>query len=139
MKYVKELMHGNPITLLPGDSMQKARELMAEYSVRHLPVAESDGRFVGLVTHRDILDCSVSRFADIPASEQKSIEKNVPVREIMHVDIITIFQDCTLRKAAETMFRYKIGCLPVLDQDDHITGIITESDFLRLAIMSLSE
>ena len=43
------------------------------------------------------------------------------------------------REAAEILYRNKYGCLPVLDGDNKLVGIITEADFLRLAIALLHD
>ena len=43
------------------------------------------------------------------------------------------------REAAEILYRNKYGCLPVLDDDRKLVGIITEADFLRLAIALLHD
>ena len=47
--------------------------------------------------------------------------------------------DTLLREAAEILYRNKYGCLPVLDGDNKLVGIITEADFLRLAIALLHD
>jgi CBS domain-containing protein len=51
------------------------------------------------------------------------------VAELMVTPVITVPEDCTLREAAEIMVKHNIGCLPVVDQQGEITGIVTESDF----------
>ncbi len=49
----KELEQGEIITLRPDDSIQHARDLMAQYKIRRLPVVEN-GRVVGMVSQADI-------------------------------------------------------------------------------------
>lgn len=51
------------------------------------------------------------------------------VAELMVTPVITVPEDCTLREAAEIMVKRNIGCLPVVDQQGEIAGIVTESDF----------
>lgn len=51
------------------------------------------------------------------------------VKEIMNHPVITCREESSLEEAARLMLDNKIGCLPVLDQDGKIIGIITESDF----------
>ena len=55
----------------------------------------------------------------------------------MQTDVRTVAPDTLLREAAEILYRNKYGCLPVLDGDNKLVGIITEADFLRLAIALL--
>ncbi|HKY26365.1 MAG TPA: CBS domain-containing protein [Pyrinomonadaceae bacterium] len=51
------------------------------------------------------------------------------VNQIMTQPVITITEDTTLREVARIMLQHRIGGLPVVDKDGHLTGIITESDF----------
>ena len=57
----------------------------------------------------------------------------------MQTDVRTVAPDTLLREAAEILYRNKYGCLPVLDGDNKLVGIITEADFLRLAIALLHD
>jgi CBS domain-containing protein len=56
-------------------------------------------------------------------------ETNMKVAELMAAPVITVREDCTLQEAAEIMVGRKIGCLPVVNQQGEICGIVTESDF----------
>lgn len=52
------------------------------------------------------------------------------VREIMSSPPITVSVDQTVADAAELMIEHNIGCLPVLDAEGKVTGILTEADFM---------
>lgn len=52
------------------------------------------------------------------------------VSEIMSYPAVTVRKDTTLEKIARTMLNHKIGCVPVVDDQGGISGIITESDFV---------
>jgi CBS domain-containing protein len=51
------------------------------------------------------------------------------VKEIMIQPVIVIRESDSLEEAALTMLEHRIGCLPVVNEEGEITGIITESDF----------
>lgn len=51
---IKEIMAGNLITTTPDEDIFEALRIMRDYNIRHLPVM-SQGKFVGLVTMKDIL------------------------------------------------------------------------------------
>ena len=46
-------------------------------------------------------------------------------------DVITITPERTVERAAAMMTEYKIGCLPVVEDDYLVVGIVTENDLLR--------
>ena len=81
------------------------------------------------------------RYHILRKSTGKSKKKSNPilVGDIMQTDVRTVAPDTLLREAAEILYRNKYGCLPVLDGDNKLVGIITEADFLRLAIALLHD
>lgn len=51
---LREVMTSRPITVREGESAKRALELMLHFGFRHLPVVDSDGRLVGVVSIRDV-------------------------------------------------------------------------------------
>lgn len=139
MIYVSELMTSSVFTLKRTDSLHDLRVLMKLVNVRHIPVTDDDNSFLGLLTQRDLLSLTVSRLANIREEEQNELESSIPVKDIMRTDVLTTTPGELLRNAAEILYRNKYGCLPVLDDNGKLVGIITEADFLRLAIALLHE
>ena len=133
---VDDLMTTNVITLNENDSLDFARVEMALARVRHLPVVRG-GRLVGLVTHRDILRAMCSAFAEVDEGEQSDLLQTIPVREIMSTGVTTVAPDEEAGEAGRLLLDSKFGCLPVVAGGDHLVGIITEADFVELAIQHL--
>lgn len=118
---VSDLMTSKLRTLGANATVEDALNLLEELFIRHVPIVDEEGRLLGLVTQRDLL-----------AWEHKKMP-DVPIREVMRTGLVTASPSQTLRSAAETMIFNKYGCLPVVD-DGLLVGIITETDFLKLAI-----
>ena len=96
-----------------------------------------DGKLAGLVTHRDLLRVQTSSLAELSTSEDKQLKRSVRAGEVMQREVQSISADAPALDAATIMRDQKIGCLPVVD-GDALVGIITEADFLDLAIKLLS-
>ena len=133
MMHVQDLMSNDVLSIREDESIAKARAMMNVARIRHVPVVDKQGDFVGLITHRDILAVTVSRLADITPEVQADLDENVRARDIMNNDVRTVEPDTTLLDAAKILLRHKYGCLPVL-QGERLVGMITEADFLRLTI-----
>ena len=133
---VRELMSTDVVTLTEDESVAHAQHCMTRGRIRHLPVLR-DGQLVGLVTHRDLLAASFSSFADVHTSEQRRVFTTIVVKEVMHRDLVTVGPDTTVAEAARILLRNKYGCLPVVDEEGSLLGILTESDFLRLTVRLL--
>lgn len=132
MLSVAEIMTAQPYTLSPDDSLAKARELMAQHHIRHIPVVSGDGCLVGVVTQRDVLAAADSSvLPDQPAHQAE--ERYVALSSVMTSPVQTVDENASLRGTAMHMQKNKLGCLPVM-RDERLVGIITDSDFVAVAI-----
>ncbi|MBN2801113.1 MAG: CBS domain-containing protein [Deltaproteobacteria bacterium] len=129
---VRDLMTPDVITLDAASPLVAAEELMGLRRFRHLPVTEG-GRLIGLVTHRDLLRAYVSSVQGADWRENERLKATVNVAKIMHTKVRTIGPDDPLTEAARLLRHGPWGCLPVVDEEGHLVGILTEADFVRLA------
>ena len=133
MMTAKDLMSDKLYTLKPTDNVHQARQLMLDEHIRHIPIVDDRGEFVGLLTKRDVLAASVSVLADIDAAERDELETNIPISEVMITEVVVAEEDTPLYDAAKFMLEQKSGCLPIL-RGTKLVGILTEADFVQLAI-----
>jgi CBS domain-containing protein len=133
---VQDLMSTELVTLTEDETLAHAERCMDRGRIRHLPVVRN-GKLVGLVTHRDLLAASFSLFADVDRDEQRRVFATIPVKELMHRDVVTVSPDLLVSEAARILLKNKFGCLPVVADDDTLLGLITEADFLRLTVRLL--
>lgn len=133
--FVSRSMTRKVITVDPQTDIFKAQELMAENKIRHLPVTESDGRLVGIVTDRDIRSALPYKFfKEAPSEEEKKNFSELKIDNIMTRDPITISPTYTIQDALVMIQDARVGALPVVDEDGILTGIISVRDLLRAFI-----
>ncbi|MFQ5446409.1 MAG: CBS domain-containing protein [Saprospiraceae bacterium] len=124
---VSEFMTTDLFTVQKDDIIDLVAEMMDWRKIRYMPVEDAKGKLVGLVTSRLLL----RHYSDC---ENLSRKKVTAVKEIMIADPITIGPKGTILEAINLMRDNKIGCLPVVQDDDNeLAGIITEMDFLRVS------
>jgi CBS domain-containing membrane protein len=133
MLTTRDLMTEDLIALRDSDSLLEAHKAMERARIRHLPIVDAAGAFVGLLTHRDLLAASVSRLADIDQATQEEIYAAIPIHEVMRADVAMASPELPLRQAAEVLLTQKYGCLPVVESGK-LVGILTASDFIRLSL-----
>lgn len=133
MLEVADLMTREVFTLRRTDTLKTARSMMSLARIRHIPIVNDSMAFEGLLTHRDILTATLSRFAEVDRPTRDEIDSGIPIEEIMRTDVTTIRSTLPLQDAALILLNHKYGCLPVVDEG-RLTGIITEADFLKLTI-----
>jgi CBS domain-containing protein len=131
---VSQYMKSDLVTVRPDDPVELVADLMEWERIRHVPVEDDKGRLVGLVSHRAILR-HLNKLAKTP---HPTGSPSVSVSEIMKKDLVTVTPDTPTLMALALMKRYRIGCLPVL-QDAHIVALLTEEDFVGLASRLVEE
>ena len=125
MLRVRDAMTREVVTLGPEASAAEAWAACQENNIRHVPVVE-EGRLVGLVSDRDLRDVrGGDRESDTP--------RWVRLGDMMTRNIVTIHPLDTIEHAAREIYDRKIGCLPVVADDD-LVGIITSSDMMRTLV-----
>ncbi len=136
MVFVADIMTDTVYTLQPSDSLSEARTLMHLAKIRHTPVTDDAGNFVGLITNRDLLACTISRLAGIEESVQQELDTAISVLEVMQTNVACVKPNTPLKEAAELLYGKKLSCLPVLD-GRKLVGILTEADFVKYVISLL--
>ena len=130
---VRDIMTAALFTLMETDDLDLTRQLMESERIRHIPIVNDVNELVGLLTQRDLLKISISSLAEIQSREQQELHRRIPLKEVMKSAITTVEPDEDLRTAGKMMLENKYGCLPVVE-NKKLLGIITEADFIKLAI-----
>jgi acetoin utilization protein AcuB len=135
MDRVQDWMADQVITTDPGMSVANARQLMWNNNIRHLPVIQ-DGRLVGMLSERDVHTVDHTA-AVVLSSQQRAMLTGAyrSVRTVMMTAVQTVWPHDTMVYAASIMAQWKIGALPVVE-DDQVVGIITTTDCLRALVAS---
>lgn len=107
----------DPITLGPDRTLREAHALMAQFHISGVPIVESDGKLVGIVTNRDL---------------QFETELDQPIRDVMTAQgLITVPVGITLAEAERILHTRRIEKLPVVDDNGILKGLITVKDIFK--------
>lgn len=138
--FVAKRMTGNPVTVTPDTSVAEARDLLIKNKFRRLPVLQ-DGKLLGIITDRDLREVAPSPATTLSIYEANYLLSKILVRDIMKKKVLTIYADATIEEAALIMYREKIGGLVVIDINNTVVGIITETDIFKsfVDVMGLAE
>lgn len=107
----------DPITLDINARVKDAEAIMREFHIGGIPVVDDQRILKGIITNRDL------RFIKDP---------NVMIKDIMTVEgLITAKAGVSLEQAEEILQEYKIEKLPIVDEENKLTGLITYKDILK--------
>lgn len=126
---VKDYMTKEVISISPEESVAHAADLMRDKGLRRLPVIEK-GQLVGLVTEGTMADASPSKATSSSIYEMNYLLNKTKIRDIMIRQVVTVEPDASLEDAIYEMMTYKVGVLPVV-QNNQVVGIITDRDVFK--------
>lgn len=107
----------NPITLMRDATLRDAHALMSRFSISGVPIVESGGRLVGIITNRDL---------------QFETDMDLSILEVMtSKDLVTVPVGTTLDEAQAILHEHRIEKLPVVDDAGHLKGLITVKDIFK--------
>jgi len=127
---VTDLMTGRVFAVEPDDDLSSVWTVMVDHNVRHVPVVDSDGDLVGLISHRDLLRAALVEHDDVPPMIERDLLERTKARGVMTRDVEWVEPTTDAAEAARILIENKYGCLPVLE-GRRLVGILTEADFVR--------
>ena len=127
---VGERMSHPVIAISPDLPIVEALNLMKRERIRRAPVVK-DGRLVGIVSDKDLLNASPSPVTSLSVWEMNYLLSKITVKEVMTKKVISVQEHTPIEEAARIMVDNKIGGLPVM-RDTEIVGIITETDLFKI-------
>ena len=111
-------MISDPVTINQDQTVGDALALMHDNHIGGIPVTDTEGRLVGIVTNRDV------RFQE---------DMTVLIKDAMTSEnLVTILDSDTDREKVKTVLQqYKVEKLPVVDREGKIVGLITYKDLIK--------
>ena len=110
----------DPVTLKHTAKVSDAKLMMKEFRIGGIPVVNSSGKLLGIVTNRDL------RFVK---NDSQSVE------DIMTSDgLVVTKENTTLSQAEDILQKHKIEKLPVVDDHNHLVGLITYRDIIKVRV-----
>ena len=134
---IRYYMRSPAVTINLALPLSEALATMQEHNVRRLPVVIDTGELRGIITQGDIRGADVLRASGYDPLYIAAALRQIKVYEVMREDPITVTPETGLREAALLMIENKIGGLPVIDHEQRVVGIITESDMFEVLAQRL--
>jgi CBS domain-containing protein len=122
---VSEIMRRDVATCAPSDRADVAVRIMVDRDCGAVPVVDSTGAVLGILTDRDVCLAGLS--------SGKPLE-DVPVDRAMSVDVICCSSDDSIEEAEERMGQARVRRLPVVDESRRLVGLLSLDDIARAVL-----
>ncbi|MBU1075815.1 MAG: IMP dehydrogenase [Spirochaetes bacterium] len=104
-----------PVTVTPNDTLQKVMLMRKQHGVSGFPVVNEEHKLVGIITNRDV---------------KFTTNYSKKVKDLMTTKVITAAEGISLKKAKDIFLTHKIEKLPIVNNKNELTGLITAKDII---------
>ena len=144
--YIKDIMTRDVVTVVEEDTVEKCANLLIKHDLSGLPVLDSKGKVIGMVTEGDVMR-RASRiegpaalealrgifYLESPKHFMDELQRSMGSRagDIMTENVITVGPDKKIEDAATLLVQEKIKRLPVVDEKGNLIGIVSRKDIMN--------
>lgn len=137
-----EIMSRDVLTVSPETSLRAAWRLLMQARIKALPVVAADAQLVGIITQTDFMRMSVlnenGRLSLGLQARALMRRRDTPraVSDIMTRRVQSALPETKIAKLVPPMADMGLHHMPVVDHDNHVVGIITQSDLIAALFQS---
>lgn len=131
--FVRQVMTPDPVTVSAGTTVKTALRLLDENDISSMPVVDAAGRICGVVSEADLIRDLVGpdqRLHEIPVADPEP--QHGYVDEVMTAHAITVLPETDLATAVDLVTSIGIKCLPVVDAQGRVVGVVSRRDVVRV-------
>lgn len=126
---ISKYMTVNLITAKVDEGARTCFFRMKEAGVRHMPIVDEAGKLIGIISDRDLRRPDwVDEAIDI--SHVYQLDDAIRAGDLMTTSPVVVHTYDTFHKATRLFLEHRFGCLPVLDKNGDLVGIISPLDLL---------
>ncbi|GAB5551530.1 MAG: hypothetical protein Sapg2KO_11210 [Saprospiraceae bacterium] len=129
---ITSIMSKDLITALATDPTAKANEIFKENRIHHIPVIDEEGEVIGVVSKSDFLYL-LKGFTEnkVDTFVRTAKLRSFKIGEIMEDTVETLASNATIKEAISLLAQNRFRCLPIVDENNKLVGIVTPNDILK--------
>ncbi|MDD5440333.1 MAG: CBS domain-containing protein [Candidatus Omnitrophica bacterium] len=130
---LQDIMIIDPFTLNIDDPFSFTWDMFTTREIRHIPIINDDKTLAGIITIRDLYRIISPRKNMDDGGyfyDRETLDRYI-LRKVMTKDVFTLKPQDTIGKAVRVMAERKYGCVPVVDTNNRLVGIVTQIDILK--------
>ena len=131
---VKDIMTPHVYTINQNQTLLELQGLMSDDNLRRVPVLNDAGQVVGIITDRDVKLASPSEASTLSRYEASYLLSRIKVKDVMTHNVKTVYAIADLADVAALMYQDHVASVPVMDEENNLCGIVTDSDVFRALV-----
>lgn len=131
---VSDLMTPNVETVKMDTILSDIWKIFRQHRFHHLPVVDDNNKLVGMISDRDILYHISPRVESGNATVAELEVLRKPAHQFMSRGPLTVYPNTSAARALRTIIDQSVSCLPVVDDEMNLKGILTWRDVIKFVI-----
>ena len=125
-----QIMNRKIVTVEMDDGLHVINDIFRHVKFHHLLVIQGKS-LVGVISDRDFLKAISPFIHTLSEREQDRATLNLKAHQIMTRNPITAYKNEKVETVANKMFKNNISCIPIVNKNGNVEGIITIKDILK--------
>lgn len=130
---VERIMTAHANCVSPDISFQEIQHHFNTHVYHHLPVTDELG-LCGIISDRDVMACIAKYAGEVGQHVFSDYISQLTAADVMTKGVITVDRYTPIATASILLLEHNISCLPVVDEDNNVEGILTWKDILRFSV-----
>ena len=122
------------VTTVADASLATLHDVFAKSRFQHVPVIDSSNRLIGIVSVKDYFRVLSPVMDSVTDPAIGIFIRSRKVHQVMVSPVITGTETTSVKQAAALLLKHNIGCLPVIDEQKHLLGLVSWKDIMRAAL-----
>ena len=137
MSSIQDIMTKDPFCLSEHANVYKARMMMAEKSIRHIPIKNiENNQLIGLLSQKAVLSNAIKIINQRGFEKLEHEEKSIEIASIMNDSPAVCDVEDNIVDVARKLLEQKSGCVAITEKNK-LVGVITSNDFVKLTVKQL--
>lgn len=122
---VKDIMTKNCIYIDEKSTIKEAYDVLKEFQIAQMPIVSFGKKITGMINKKMILNLLI----DDITNPQMVLDKRI--EDIYLPQLITAEPITDIRRVAKVMIDFKLGAVPIVDEDGILRGIVSKTDIIK--------
>jgi len=131
---VDDVMSRELVTAEADDALAVVVQRMGRHGIRHVPVVDGERRVIGMLSDRDVRTAIGNPMRSLDPRQAVVRIESTRVMHAMTRPPLTLPAGTRLSRAAALFADHKVGAVPIVDEQQHLVGLVSYTDVLRAVL-----
>lgn len=133
---ISQIMTAEVIAANPNNRFSQVFQFFSEREINHMPIVENE-KLIGIISNKDMMKHVYKYIVVQKKSDIAALDAEVKLVDIMTKNIVTAHEDTTLIEVKNLFAKSHFNCLPIVNNDDKLVGIVTPKDLMKMKVIHI--